>query len=151
MPIKCFKSRQLMSSDSCSSFIFWSDCFLLPALLTPVGVDWKPAEVQSFSDHVWCSPGRVTLKATPRNRALGITVLWGTLSSTLHCPLQRTLKQTFQWDIKGHQSLFPCQGELGKLQVHIRRFLTQGSLFPLCKVQWLEIKEKWKYLHGERN
>lgn len=55
MPIKCFKSEQLMSSDSCSSFIFWSDCFLLPALLPPGEVDWKPPEAQSLSNRVWCS------------------------------------------------------------------------------------------------
>lgn len=36
IPTKCLKPKQLMSCDCRSSFIFWSGCFLLPPLLSPV-------------------------------------------------------------------------------------------------------------------
>jgi len=55
-PTNCLKPKQLMSCDARSSFIFWSDCFLLPPVLPPVQVDWKPAEVQFFFWPIWCSP-----------------------------------------------------------------------------------------------
>lgn len=58
-----------------------------------------------FSSIFGAHPGWVTLKTILKNGDLGITVVQETLSSTLHYPLQRTFKQTFQWDIKGHQSL----------------------------------------------
>lgn len=59
-------------------------------------------------------------------------------------PKQSPAHQWAAWqsrDIRGHLIL-PCQGGLGgrKLQVHIRTFLTRGSLFPPAKSSSWKLK-----------